>query len=72
MQDPIIVMVMMIMIIIMIIIIVIVIIIIIIIIMKHNKALRTLERLRICWDIESTHVEINNLLLSVICFCVFC
>ena len=42
---------------------------------KHNetkKALRTLERLRICWDIESTHVEINDLLMSVICFCVFC
>ena len=59
----------MIMIIIMIIIIVILIIIIINII---KKALRTLERLRICWDIASTHVEINDVLLSVICFCVFC
>ena len=57
---------MMIMIIIMIIIIIVIIIITINII---KKVLRTLERLRICWDIESTHVEINDLLLSVSCFC---
>ena len=38
----------------------------------YNKALRILERLRIRWDIDSTHVEINDLILSVICFCVFC
>ena len=31
----------------------------------NKKALRTLECLRICWDIVSTHVEINDLLLSV-------
>ena len=58
---------------IMIIIIILIVIIIIIHIMKHNKeSMRTLECLRICWDIVSTHVEINDLILSVICFCVFC
>ena len=28
--------------------------------------------LRICWDIASAHVEINCVLVSVICFYVFC
>ena len=37
-----------------------------------KKVLCTLEHLRICWDIVSTHVEFNDLLVSVICFCVFC
>ena len=63
----------MIMMIIIMIIIILIVIIIIIDIMKHNKeSMRTLQRLRICWDIGSTHVEINNVLLTVICFCVFC
>ena len=62
---------MMIMIIIMIIIIIIII---IINIMKHNKeSAANIRRFKdLFWDIESTHVEINYVFMSVICFCVLC